>query len=1077
MILKYNTTTNQTTEILVPDLPEVGVIGINKEGTIYASSFYGTSNPHSQDDTYLLNSTDGGQTWNNLTHASVYNADGSLYGELKQVIAWKTIEDIIFNPNDPDEMWISVGGVKESDVFRVLHSQDGGLTWYDFSKNLSSFPVETIEFMEGQDILFAGTDAGIYYTEVGNNDWKCFSHGMPIAQVTDLDYNPCNGYLYVSTYGRAVYKTFVDLNNVESEHTLPSGSNITWNYPVEMNSNLIIPSGTTLTVTEMLNMGKNSKIVVEQGAQLIIDGGVVTNQCGEQWQGIEVWGYRDESQMECVNTGMTCHQGYLELKNGAVIENAKVAVDLWNPNHYGQTGGIVIAEDATFRNNAKSVHAMYYQNFNPVNPTTEMQTVSHFYNCTFEITDEYEGATFYKHADLAEVNGILFKGCDFSVDPDAHDVSPYCSAIAAYDAGFKVEERCLNSNTIPCSNMDKSTFTGFYTAIDARSTGIKSYTFNVHNSEFFNNTNGVVCSNIDNAAILFNEFYIGQNNADQQCCSSATGTGVYMNYSTGFAIEENDFLLATGAPSGDYIGIRIEETEGVDEIYKNTFDGLTYANFAEGVNYGVNIYHGLAYYCNDNTNNYADFFVADSYIDGIQSEQGNDYLVTGNTFSPSSATWHFYNGGGHLIGYYYCNSCSNENPDDSKTYGITEHPKSLTNDCDSHYGGSATRSVSLTEQEVEEAEQKYYEAYSNYSNVELLYNAYKDGGSTPNEIEAVETAQPSDMWELRAMLLGDSPHLSLEVLKETADRTDVFSDQALFDILSANPDELKKDELIKYLEEKDEPLPDYMIEILKQVAEGSTYKTVIINQLSEYAFKKAEAANDIIRSLLNEETPDMSALRNWLDNLGGAAADRQIISTYMHEDNYADALTLANMLPALYNLTGDELNDHYDYVEMIGLFKELYEEDRTIHQLTESESDQLKIIIENNYGTAAATAKNIMYAINDEHFYNCPNLNEDLTNKAQSINMDDWAKTNGTSVTVSPNPAREWVSFDYTLSGNESTGVIILANSQGKIVREIEVTGQQGQKLVDTRNLPSGTYFFTLKSEGVVQTGKLLIAK
>jgi hypothetical protein len=37
----------------------------------------------------------------------------------------------------------------------------------------------------------------------------------------------------------------------------------------------------------------------------------------------------------------------------------------------------------------------------------------------------------------------------------------------------------------------------------------------------------------------------------------------------------------------------------------------------------------------------------------------------------------------------------------------------------------------------------------------------------------VETALPNDMWELRSKLLGDSPHLTKEVLTKAADKTDM----------------------------------------------------------------------------------------------------------------------------------------------------------------------------------------------------------------------------------------------------------------------------------------------------------------
>ena len=56
------------------------------------------------------------------------------------------------------------------------------------------------------------------------------------------------------------------------------------------------------------------------------------------WQGIEVWGNSSTHQYE-INGSYG--QGYLEMRNGATIENAICAVELWRPGHYNTTGGII----------------------------------------------------------------------------------------------------------------------------------------------------------------------------------------------------------------------------------------------------------------------------------------------------------------------------------------------------------------------------------------------------------------------------------------------------------------------------------------------------------------------------------------------------------------------------------------------------------------------------------------------------------------------------------------------------------------------------------------------------------------
>jgi hypothetical protein len=526
----------------------------------------------------------------------------------------------------------------------------------------------------------------------------------------------------------------------------------------------------------------------------------------------------------------------------------------------------------------------------------------------------------------------------------------------------------------------------------------------------------------------------------------------------------------------------INNSEAVNKVYKNTFDGLSYANFSDGKNWRDDYrYEGLVYYCNQNSNNYADFYVAD-YVypnhSGIQSFQGNDNYTAGNSFTQNGATWHFYNGGEHLVSYYYNQNQNDETPDGDKIYHVAKVGRNVINNCPSHYGGSSELKLVLTAQQKADAEQDYYDNLTDYNSVKTLYDSYVDGGDTEAEKLDIQTAQPEDMWELRAQLLGDSPHLSLEVLKKAADKTDVFTESALFDILAANPDELKKDTLISYLENKEEPLPEYMIDLLKQLAEGTTYKTALQQQMAGYKHAYTRAAHDIIRSNLNDTVTDNVELRNWLDNLGGITSDRQIIATYISEDNFAEALALANMLPQLYQLEGNELTEHNYYMDMLSLHQTLYQEGRNTFQLDSTEKANIIFIANNSKGVAGAQAKSILEGVYEEYFDDCPDADGSAGCKSSStINPNVLGRAYGLNISVKPNPAKQWAAFDYTLPGDETEATITITNATGAVIEILEVNGKQGQKLWDTRKVKPGVYIYTIKLAGFSQSGKIVIRK
>ena len=870
---------------------------------------------------------------------------------------------------------------------------------------------------------------------------------------------------------------------------IDSGENIVWeDHACHYYADSIrVKTGGVLTIKGDVEFQRDGGIIVEPGGKLIVDNALLTclgdyNDDESYWQGIQVWG--NSSTHQWPDTSGICRQGYLELHN-ATIENAVTAVDLWRPNYWSKTGGIVYAYNTTFRNNAKSIHALYYKNYLPYDTTQEMNYRGYFKDCTFEIDTNYSGEyKFYKHVDLFDVKGIKFNACNFTL-ADVEGVSQWSSGIAAYDAGFSVYPVC-NSSTQPCSDYDSCYFNGFKHAIFAITNGSTINSFSVNRARFVNNACGVKIMGVHNAIILRSDFEIGFNSNSKEykaCDGYYNSYGIILDNASGFAIEENNFTKYTGAPIGNYIGIIINNTQAADEVYRNTFDGVSYANFAQGKNWFEQFFwEGLAYFCNENTDNYSDFYVSPdpNNPSGIQLNQGDDENVTGNKFSQTDVTWHFYNGGDHRIDYYYCDYCANENPDSTKIYQLNKIDKKFNNSCPSHYGGGSSGSVRelvLSPQQKLQAEQEFALRLSDYNSVKALYDNFIDGGNTNSELSDIQTAQSNDMWALKTQLLGDSPHLSMEVLKAAADKTDVFPESVVFDIMAANPDELKKEELIKFLEDKENPLPVYMIDILRQVANGITYKTVLQQQMSRYNRNKTRAAYDIIRSNLNDSITDFNELRNWLDNIGGIRADEQIIASYIQEGNYTDALSLANMLPALYDMEGDELTEHNYYMDILTLHFNLQQQDRNILNLDSTEVAGLIPIAENSNGTAGVQARNILEYGYDYNYFSCPNINGSASYKNSNFNMEDFIRIYGIEITVKPNPAREWTTFNYQLPDDISKGVIKIIDVYGKLIEIFTITGKQGQKIWDTRNVNSGIYYYNLNTTGFSKSGKLIINK
>jgi photosystem II stability/assembly factor-like uncharacterized protein len=103
------------------------------------------------------------------------------------------------------------------DDYRVsLHkTTDYGETWTSIAGNLpAGKPVNVvIQDAKNPDLLFAGTEWGLYVTLDCGKTWLPFQAGMPSAKVTDLVIHPRENDLVIGTYGRGLY--IVDISPLQ----------------------------------------------------------------------------------------------------------------------------------------------------------------------------------------------------------------------------------------------------------------------------------------------------------------------------------------------------------------------------------------------------------------------------------------------------------------------------------------------------------------------------------------------------------------------------------------------------------------------------------------------------------------------------------------------------------------------------------------------------------------------------------------------------------------------------------------------------------------------------------------------
>ncbi len=170
---------------------------------------------------------------------------------------------------------------------------------------------------------------------------------------------------------------------------------------VSVNNDIEIAKGKRLTIFGTLNMGKNTSIKVRAGAELVVDGGIITNQCGLTWKGIDVHGASNQPQIVPFPSSP---QGKVVLKNGAIIEHANDAIttlDFQSPN---SAGGVIEAENAIFRNNKRDIEFYKYNRHN----------LSYFNFVDFKVDTNYRFPTIKPRITMWGIKGLEFTACNFN---------------------------------------------------------------------------------------------------------------------------------------------------------------------------------------------------------------------------------------------------------------------------------------------------------------------------------------------------------------------------------------------------------------------------------------------------------------------------------------------------------------------------------------------------------------------------------------------------------------------------------------------------------------------------------------
>ena len=144
------------------------------------------------DDGLVHVTTNGGETWKRITRG---------------LPRGKWISRLAASAFDEGTVYMSQNGKRDDDFAAYLwKSTDYGKTWKDIKGNIPCGPVNVIrEDPKNPNLLYIGTDLGVYVTLDGGGWWHTLHGDMPTTFVHDLYIHPREDILVAGTHGRGVW--------------------------------------------------------------------------------------------------------------------------------------------------------------------------------------------------------------------------------------------------------------------------------------------------------------------------------------------------------------------------------------------------------------------------------------------------------------------------------------------------------------------------------------------------------------------------------------------------------------------------------------------------------------------------------------------------------------------------------------------------------------------------------------------------------------------------------------------------------------------------------------------------------
>ena len=962
-------------------------------------------------------------------------------------------------------------------------------------------PSNTISWIGGLTGFNPTNVCGGQYTATVTSTQGCsVTLAVPVSSST-----PANASITNTTPWSQVTASYNNISIGSTGYLTISGNSV-----ITVTGIITVGNGARLYISgSTLKFAPNGQIIVQPGGRVFLEAATLTSNCPNQyWKGIEVRGSNNHSQDDtknsmnpalavALNTDGLQNQGGISIYKSSVIEFADVAVKLhqgtWLTNNVSNSGGYIRAQESRFRNNRRDITFSTYGFLNSNSPQSSFLNQSTFRQCTFEVNQNHytSGTNLASRVSIYQSSNIHFSGCKWvntsttlSNPSNSQSISSQY-ALHLQNASCKIDSYVTGPSTFP------SEFLGFIYGIRANGTytnmplTIDKTTFRCYRgilataiasgSEISNCDFGSLNYLPSNISIAVPNVFIN-NPSTSPWINSVSGNaftltqgpsyGVYLNACASTDILSNSFSLQ-GSTSNQRVGIYVNNCgASIINVNENNFRSNTYGiRFFNGNRSTNPSLLGTRFQCND-------FAVNDLHVEiNAQNQNAASMGINQNIFVSSSmsasnifdtyqspiqslpagrniwdnvSTLHQFLGRLDEVG-------NNQERIDGYDTPLTFNIQYLD-----YQPNQACVSNQLT-QNIPNLRENYFDKKNDYYN-------FKDDGDPEHYKYLIETINADNLVARYNELIGASPSLSVDRVIEVLDKENELPRSLMMEILLSNISSLKNGEALSKLDSLQSPLTVWEKDSIFASLSILDLKGIMEVDL-EQASREYYAAIGSDLKIAMFDTLIVNHSENFIDFINKLEELSPFHSKLIFAQNDFNYPLIINLIEEYLPLLRENSIEAKDLLTL----KSLIEETET-KILNDSLSQLNYDGYAHNYLTTTEplTYRMACLLVNS---YDSIGFHGDLEYEHLNISTRTIKKPNENStsgfIELFPNPAIDFCvvkSTEYDLQNER----IQLFDVTGREFYFQLLTKSKNELVLDTTNIPNGTYIIRATKNGIV---------